>query len=121
MRPPSCCSPRLAPSASAAYQSLVENTSNAPSAPVCTMVVKSRINAIQGLVAAEHPAVFLQTVTENAHAAMLARRRQALRRAFEAVERVRFSGCDDLKGLVVVVAAHFTSCHDGLLRSKGEE
>src|SRR5262245_18582421 len=69
-------------------------------------------NGLGAVLAAEEGAVLLEPVADDADAAVLAGRRQRMDRAFEAVEGVGGTVHADLKRLVVVVSAGFTSRHD---------
>ena len=62
--------------------------------------------------AAEHAAVLFETVPDDPHAAMRAGGCERMNRAFEGIERVRTAVFDDLKCLVVIIAAGFTGSHD---------
>src|SRR5918995_6668297 len=66
----------------------------------------------RAVVAAIERAAVFQTVPDDTRAAMLAGRGKRVDRAFEAVECVRLAVHDDLKRLVVVVAAGFACGHD---------
>src|SRR5437870_739431 len=61
--------------------------------------------------AAEACPLGLDSVPKNPAAAMIARRRQRLDRAFKAVERVRLAVHDDVECLVIVVTAGFALWH----------
>src|SRR5262245_9083343 len=67
--------------------------------------------------AAIHRAGLLEPVANDGAAAVRADRRERMDRAFEAVERVTFSGDRHLEGFVVVVSAGFASSH-GVLASR---
>src|SRR5215475_3159963 len=69
-------------------------------------------NGLGAMLAAEEGAVLLEPVADDADAAVLAGRRQRVDRAFETVEGVGGAVHADLKRLVVVVSAGFTSRHD---------
>src|SRR5438067_4511097 len=64
------------------------------------------------VLAAEEGALLLEPMPDDADAAMGAGRRQRVDRALEAVESVSDAVLGDLKRLVVIVAAGFTSLHD---------
>src|SRR4029077_16045616 len=66
------------------------------------------------MLAAEECAVLFQPVTDHADAAVLARRRQRVDRAFETVEGVGGAVHAHLECLVVIVSARFTSGHGSL-------
>jgi hypothetical protein len=66
------------------------------------------------VIAAVDIAAGLEPVTKHTRSARLARRRQCLYRALETVEHVGVSFHDDLKSLVIVIAAGFTSWHSTL-------
>jgi hypothetical protein len=68
--------------------------------------------ALRAVVTTEEFAVGLKPVSHDPDAAVRARRRQRMDRAFETVECMGLTAFDDLKGLVVVVAASFTCSHD---------
>src|SRR5258708_23467260 len=67
------------------------------------------------MVAAEEAAVLLQPVADDLHLAVLARGRELVDRALEAVEGVAPAALRDRERLVVVVAAGFALRHDRLL------
>jgi hypothetical protein len=64
--------------------------------------------------AAEHLAVGLDAVTDNAAIAMVAMRRERMDGAFKRIERHGLSGGHDLERLVIVIAANI-AFHEGLL------
>src|SRR5918994_144173 len=61
--------------------------------------------------AAEEPAIRLDAVADDLHAAVLAHRGQRVDRALERVEGVALAVPGDLECLVVLVAAHLTGRH----------
>src|SRR5262249_55581694 len=69
-------------------------------------------NGLGAVLAAKEGAVPLESVADDADAAVLAGRRQRVDRAFETVEGVGGTVHADLKRLVVVVSAGFTSRND---------
>src|SRR5262245_8955469 len=71
------------------------------------------------MLAAEEGAVLLESVADDADAAVLAGRRQRMDRALEAVEGVGGTVHADLKRLVVVVSTGFTSGHGNLATGCG--
>jgi AraC-like DNA-binding protein len=70
---------------------------------------------VSAVSAAEDAAIGLDAVTDHAATAVLAGRRQGVNRALEAVERVGLIAANDLKRLVVLVAANIASGHRSLL------
>ncbi len=64
---------------------------------------------------AEDPAVRLDAVSDDLAPAVLARRREGVNRALEAVERVRRALDSNLEGLVVVVSADLAARHTRLI------
>ena len=64
------------------------------------------------MLAAEESVRLLEAVTDDANAAMRARRCQRMDRTFEAVKDVGLTIVNDLKGLVVIVPTGFADCHD---------
>jgi hypothetical protein len=62
---------------------------------------------------AEVRAIGFDAVSDDPAPAVFATGSQGLNRALEAVEDVRFARLRDRERLVVVVAANFTSRHDG--------
>src|SRR5687767_5536934 len=63
--------------------------------------------------AAENAVIGFETMADDAHAAMGARRRERVDRAFEAVERLCPAALGDLESLVVVVTASVAFRHGG--------
>src|SRR5207302_9333473 len=63
------------------------------------------------VLAAEEGAFLLEPVPDDADAAMGTGRRQRVDRALERIEGVGCAALGDLKGLVVIVTAGFTSRH----------
>src|SRR5215831_20368444 len=76
-------------------------------------------NGLGAMLAAEEGAVLLESVADDADAAVLAGRRQRMDRALEAVEGVGGTVHADLKRLVVVVSTDFTSGHGNLATGCG--
>ena len=68
------------------------------------------------MLAAITGAGLLQSVPDDADAAMIAGRRERMNGTLETIERMRLAIHCDLKGLVIVVAARFTCSHDIRLR-----
>lgn len=60
-------------------------------------------------------AVSLNAVAQNLTATVIADRRELVDGTFKAIEDVGHTRGDNLKGQVVIVAAHFTGCHNRLL------
>jgi RNase P/RNase MRP subunit POP5 len=82
---------------------------------VADAVAQARHAGLLGaMLAAEEGPLLLQSVADDADAAILACRRQRMNGAFEAVEGVSGVTHRHLKGLVVIVSAGFTSGHDDL-------
>jgi hypothetical protein len=74
-----------------------------------------------GAVLATEEGTFLfEPVTDYVNAAMPASWSECVNRTFEAVKDVGSAVHDHLKGLVVVVSASFTSCHDDLPFTVGQ-
>src|SRR5215469_9660569 len=65
--------------------------------------------------AAEDPALRLHAVTDHAAPAMLARGRQRVDRAFEAIVRTADAVEADLHRLRVLASTHYAACHGALL------
>jgi hypothetical protein len=64
---------------------------------------------------AVHVTIRLNTVADDATAAVCARRGERLDGTFKTIECVRFASRRDLKGLIVLVAAGFAPRHSDLL------
>jgi hypothetical protein len=69
------------------------------------------------MLATEEGALLLESVADNADAALRAGRRQRMNGAFEAVEGMSDPAHTHLERLVVIVPASFTSRHDDLFFS----
>ena len=67
---------------------------------------------------AENLIALLNTVTHDAEPAVRAPRRHALDRTFEAIERHSPLPLSDDDGLVIVISAHGTHWHFGLLAAQ---
>jgi hypothetical protein len=61
--------------------------------------------------AAEHAVRNLDTVTNDPARAMVARRRNRLNGAFEAIENMPLPIDDDFEALIVLIATHFAGSH----------
>jgi hypothetical protein len=70
-----------------------------------------RSSRICAMGAAVKGSIGLDTMPNNPAAAMLASRGKSGNGAFKAVEHMRPTSHEHLKGLIVLVTAHFTLCH----------
>src|SRR2546423_10217061 len=75
-----------------------------------------RALCVRAMRAAVERSVRFDTVADDLAVAMVADRCKLLNCALEAVERMGFSGCDDLKRHRVVIPAYFAYRHFILLR-----
>ncbi len=71
--------------------------------------------------AAVEGVVCFNTVADDLTTTVIAHRRQLLDRTLEAVEDVRLSRRDDLKGEMIIIAADFTLSHVRLLCNRSME
>ena len=71
--------------------------------------------ALGAVIAAEHATILLQSMTDDADAAMPARRRERVDRTLETVENMSLSSHHNLEGFVVLVAAALAFRHMCLL------
>jgi hypothetical protein len=66
----------------------------------------------RAVIAAVEHTVFLKAMSNYSRSAMLARWRQGVNRALEAVERVSFAPHDHFEGFVITIAASFACRHE---------
>jgi hypothetical protein len=93
--------------------------SNGESGTIAQLRDAFRARAVR---AAEYAPVGLHAVADDPTAAMRARRRERMNRAFEAVKRVRRASHANFERLVVVVSAYLADghiAHSSFLRSIG--